>query len=159
MTELETSAATASGASRRGVLLGAGALGAGAVVTACGGSTKTEPSAGPSEDATGTTGATGTTSSAGKAQVDVSAVPVGGGVVLEDAEVVVTQPEAGKFHAFSAVCTHKGCTVNKVADGVIECPCHGSTFSATDGSVEHGPATEPLASKTVTQEGSKLTVS
>ena len=89
---------------------------------------RTEPSAGPSEEATGTTGATGTTSAAGKAQVDVSAVPVGGGVVLEDAEVVVTQPEARKFHAFSAVCTHKGCTVNKVADGVIECPLSRKHF-------------------------------
>lgn len=153
VTGLELSGATAGGASRRGVLLGAGALGAGAVLTACGGATKTEQSAGSADHSTATT------SVAGGAQVDASTVPVGGGVVLEDAKVVITQPQAGQFHAFTAVCTHKGCTVTRVADGVIECPCHGSTFSATDGSVEHGPASKPLAAKTVTRDGSKLTVS
>ena len=38
------------------------------------------------------------------------------------------QPTAGQFHAFSAVCTHKGCTVNKVADGLIECPLSRKHF-------------------------------
>lgn len=150
------------GFDRRGVILGAGAMGAGAVLTACGGSAKTdgtkaESTAADSTEAS-TTGTTGTSTKAAGTQIDASTVPVGGGRVLEDVKIVVTQPTAGQFHAFSAVCPHKGCTVNKVADGVIECPCHGSTFSATDGAAEHGPATTPLAAKTVTVDGSTLTV-
>ena len=69
-----------------------------------------------------------------------SDVPVGGGqvVVLENAKVVVTQPVEGEFHAFSAICTHAGCTVQGVADGIIACPCHGSQFDATTGDVVVG---------------------
>ncbi len=155
------------GFDRRGVLLGAGALGAGAVITACSSSTKTEPAMSEpstSEPSTSEPSAAAGSTSAKPAQpagtqIDASTVPVGGGRVLEDVKIVVTQPTAGQFHAFSAVCTHKGCTVNKVADGSIECPCHGSTFSATDGAVQHGPATAPLAAKTVTAHGAKLTFS
>ncbi len=148
-----------SGFDRRGMLLGAGALGAGAVLTACSSSAKTEPAT--SEPSTSEPpAATGSTSpQPAGTQIDASTVPVGGGRVLEDVKIVVTQPTAGQFHAFGAECTHKGCTVNKVADGLIECPCHGSAFSATDGAVEHGPATAPLAAKTVTADGAKLTVS
>ena len=71
-------------------------------------------------------------------------VPVGGGVILDKEKLVVTQPEAGTFKAFSSTCTHQGCTVTKVADGTIDCPCHGSTFSVEDGSVQGGPAPSPL---------------
>ena len=53
-------------------------------------------------------------------------VPEGGGTILADQEVVVTQPTKGVFKAFTAICTHQGCTVTKVADGAIVCPCHGS---------------------------------
>ncbi len=58
--------------------------------------------------------------------------------------VVVTQPEAGTYKAFSATCTHMGCTVAMVRDNVIVCPCHGSEFSAEDGSVLRPPAQKPL---------------
>lgn len=85
-------------------------------------------------------------------------MPVGGGAVLKEAKVVVTQPKAGEFKAFTAICTHKQCTVSKVADGTIDCPCHGSKFSAVDGSVVQGPADQPLAPKTVTLAGDTLTV-
>ena len=68
-----------------------------------------------------------------------SDVPVGSGVIVDD--VVVTQPAAGEFKGFSAKCTHKGCAVNKVADGTIDCPCHGSKFNL-DGTVANGPATD-----------------
>jgi Rieske Fe-S protein len=70
----------------------------------------------------------------------------------------VTQPQAGTFKAFSATCTHAGCTVSSVADNVIHCNCHGSNYSAVDGSVQNGPAPKPLANKTVTVSGDTITV-
>jgi len=88
-----------------------------------------------------------------------SEIPVGGGKIFEAEKVVVTQPTAGDFKAFTAVCTHMGCTVNAVSAGVISCPCHGSKYSATDGSVTGGPAPRPLAAKTVTVSGEDITVS
>jgi Rieske Fe-S protein len=48
------------------------------------------------------------------------------------------------YHGFSATCTHRGCTVNRVSGGMIRCPCHGSQFSIEDGSVKAGPAPKPL---------------
>ncbi len=53
----------------------------------------------------------------------------------------------------------KRCTVATVADGEIDCPCHGSRFNVTDGAVVKGPATQPLPAKTVTVTGDVLTVS
>jgi Rieske Fe-S protein len=78
-----------------------------------------------------------------------SDVPVGGGMVYTAAKVVVTQPSKNEYKAFSAVCTHVGCICNQVANGTINCPCHGAKFKITDGSVVAGPATSPLAAKTV----------
>ena len=72
-------------------------------------------------------------------------IPVGGGKVFTSAQVVVTQPTAGQYKAFSAICTHVGCICNQVAGGTINCPCHGAKFKITDGSVVAGPATTPLA--------------
>ncbi|UOX92376.1 Rieske (2Fe-2S) protein [Amycolatopsis sp. FBCC-B4732] len=85
-------------------------------------------------------------------------IPVGGGKVFADKQVVVTQPAAGTFAAFSAVCTHQGCTVDAVADGTINCPCHGSKFKIADGSVANGPASQPLPKKAVTVTGGKVTL-
>ncbi|MBW0117311.1 Rieske (2Fe-2S) protein, partial [Pseudonocardia abyssalis] len=76
-------------------------------------------------------------------------IPVGGGRVFADLDLVVTQPTAGEFRAFSATCTHQGCAVTEVTDGQIVCPCHGSTFSAVDGSPTAGPAAQPLPRRTV----------
>jgi nitrite reductase/ring-hydroxylating ferredoxin subunit len=82
-----------------------------------------------------------------------SDIPVGSGVIV--GEVVVTQAAAGEFKGFSSTCTHAGCTVNEVADGTINCPCHGSKFNL-DGSVAAGPATTPLESKAVTVRGDSI---
>jgi len=85
-------------------------------------------------------------------------VPVGGGKVFADKQVVVTQPAPGTFEAFSAICTHQGCTVDAVADGTINCPCHGSKFKIADGSVANGPASKPLEKKAITVAGGKITL-
>ncbi|MBO9520921.1 MAG: Rieske (2Fe-2S) protein [Nocardioidaceae bacterium] len=133
-------------ASRRNVLYGLAAVGvATPVLAACGSS---------GGDRTGTVSDSGDGGSSG---IPTSEIPVGGGKIVGD--VVVTQPAAGEFKAFSSRCTHQGCAVTKVADGLIDCPCHGSQFSIEDGSVQGGPAPSALPEKTVTVAGSTLTVS
>jgi Rieske Fe-S protein len=107
----------------------------------------TSPPASPSP----TVDSTSTKPSASKAKapdgpsVATSKVPVGGGVILEDADYVVTQPRKGKYKAFSKICTHQGCPVAAVRNGVIHCDCHGSEYSIKDGSVTNPPAPKPLA--------------
>ena len=78
-----------------------------------------------------------------------SDVPVGGGAIYTAAKVVVTQPASGQYKAFSAVCTHVGCLVNKVTSGTIDCPCHGSEFKITNGAVVAGPAPSPLPTRQI----------
>ena len=124
---------------RRGVIAGAAAIGVGSALVACGADT-------PSQPAAATTPTT----------VPVSDVPVGGGVVA--GSVVVAQPTAGQYTAFSATCTHQNCLVSRVESANIHCTCHGSVFSATDGSVITGPATRRLDPRTVTVDGATLRV-
>jgi Rieske Fe-S protein len=78
-----------------------------------------------------------------------SDIPVGGGAIYTAAKVVVTHPASGQYKAFSAVCTHVGCLVNKVTSGTIDCPCHGSEFTITDGAVVAGPAPSPLPARQI----------
>lgn len=85
-------------------------------------------------------------------------IPVGGGQVFDSIKTVVTQPTQGEYKAFSAVCTHQGCTVSGVENGVIECACHGSEFDIATGAVKKGPATEPLPEKSVSVSGDGITV-
>jgi Rieske Fe-S protein len=80
----------------------------------------------------------------------VADIPSGGGLVLDDAKVVVTKADDGTVRAFSSICTHQGCPVAEVADGRIICPCHGSQFDADTGEVADGPASRPLPPVTVT---------
>ena len=100
----------------------------------------------------------GAGSGGGPASVAASDVPVGGGTILKDQEVVVTQPKKGDYKAFTAICTHQGCTVTKVEGGQIVCSCHGSHFSIEDGSPTSGPAQKALASKTVSVKGGQISV-
>jgi Rieske Fe-S protein len=85
-------------------------------------------------------------------------IPVGGGMIFTDAKVVVTQPAKGVFKAFSAICTHVGCLCNQVADGTIDCPCHGSKFKITDGAVVAGPAPTALPAAPITVADGKITL-
>jgi Rieske Fe-S protein len=87
----------------------------------------------------------GAAPSVGRRFAALSAVPAGGGLVVEDANVVLTRSQAGDVRGFSATCTHQGCTVSSVTDGAILCPCHGSRFDANTGAVVAGPARQPLA--------------
>jgi Rieske Fe-S protein len=160
-------------ATRRCVLLGAGVLGVAGVLTACStaavpydandagqapGTTPTTPSgaSGMASQPASSAGAKSGSGPAGTLLGAASDVPVGGGMVYTAAKVVVTQPSKGEYKAFSAVCTHVGCLCNQVAGGTINCPCHGSKFKITDGSVVAGPAPAPLAAKTVTVTGGQV---
>ncbi|MEV0301657.1 Rieske (2Fe-2S) protein [Streptomyces prasinus] len=157
----------ASGPARRTVVAAAGAAGLSVALTACGGS---DESSGSSSDSTATGGSTndGEASgngsggddgaSAGAALASTADIPEGGGKVFADSKVVVTQPTAGEFKAFSATCTHQGCAVKSVADGVINCPCHNSNFSIADGSVQSGPATKPLPAMEITVSGDAISL-
>jgi Rieske Fe-S protein len=110
-------------------------------------------SAAPSHPA-GASGSAG--ASGGPELAKTSDIPVGGGKIFKDQKVVVTQPAKDEFKAFSAICTHQGCTVGSVANGTINCPCHGSRFRIADGSVAHGPATRPLPEEKITVEGGSV---
>jgi len=130
---------------RRRVIGVAAAAGLGApLLAACGQNSDTTSDSSASSGSTPTAGKTAKPAGGGEL-VEASAVPVNGGIVIQDKKVVVTQPTKGDFKAFTAVCTHQGCIVNKVSDNTIMCPCHGSQYSAEDGSVKGGPAPAPLA--------------
>lgn len=89
-------------------------------------------------------------------------IAVGGGLIVADQSVVITQPTAGDFRGFSAVCTHQGCTVGEISDGTINCPCHGSRFSIEDGSVVQAASglspdqQDPLPSVSINVEGDSI---
>ncbi|MFD4137365.1 Rieske (2Fe-2S) protein [Streptomyces sp. NPDC058572] len=93
---------------------------------------------------------------AGKELARTADIPEGGGKVIGD--VVVTQPRAGEFKAFSSKCTHQGCAVKDIADGTINCPCHNSRFDMADGSVKAGPATSPLPPAAIKVQGDSITL-
>lgn len=126
---------------------------AGAGLTACGASSDDVQGAVDDASTAASSAASGAASSAAGAVEDLAKkadIPVGGGKVIDSAKVVITQPTAGEYKAFSAVCPHQGCTVESVADGVIKCACHGSQFDIATGEVKQGPATSGLPTKSVT---------
>ncbi|MFE1833611.1 Rieske (2Fe-2S) protein [Streptomyces sviceus] len=93
---------------------------------------------------------------AGTELAKTSEIPVGGGKIFKDEKVVVTQPKKGEFKAFSDICTHQGCQVTSVSGGTINCPCHGSKFNITDGSVANPPANKPLPEKQIKVSGDSI---
>lgn len=100
--------------------------------------------------------AQGAPAQGGGALASTSDIPVGGGTVFAEQDVVVTQPAAGEFRAFSATCTHQGCPVTEVTDGTINCNCHGSKFAVEDGSVVDGPADTPLPERDISVTGEQI---
>src|ERR671916_355241 len=143
---------------RRAVVAGTGVLAVSAALAACssyGSSAQPAPQA-PLEPGPPLAPDALPEGPAGESLASTADIPVGGGEVFADQNVVVTQPQAGTFKAFSAVCTHQGCTVSKVAAGTIDCPCHGSKFAIADGSVVDGPASSPLEERQVTVSGDTI---
>lgn len=132
---------------RKTVLAGAGVGLAAAAVAAC--------SSGSNSSGSESSGSSAPESSkpAGEALATTAEVPVGSGVIV--GEVVLTQPAAGDYKGFSAVCTHTGCLLNEIADGTINCPCHGSKFSL-DGAVANGPANRPLEPVAIRVQGDSI---
>jgi len=140
--------------SRQRVLIAAGLGAVASIVAACTTYGKKPEASGESSAAsTAAPSAPGAPAPAANVIAKTSDVAVGSGLIVD--KVVVTQPTAGNFKGFSAICTHAGCTVNKVADGTIDCPCHGSKFNL-DGSVAKGPATAPLEPQAVTVQGDSI---
>ncbi|MFC7884578.1 Rieske (2Fe-2S) protein [Streptomyces sp. NPDC057376] len=143
------------GPARRTVVAAAGAAGLAVALTACSGSDDAaSDDSGAAAAPPASEGAGG--EDAGAALAATADIPEGGGKVFADQKVVVTQPTAGEFKAFSATCTHQGCAVKSVSDGVINCPCHNSNFSITDGSVQGGPAPKPLPAVQITVSGDSI---
>lgn len=148
---------------RRTVVAGVGAAGLAAALVACGdssdpGSAVVAPSTSAGSPSAGSSSSSAASGNGAEALAKTTDIPEGGGKVFADQKVVVTQPAAGEFKAFTAVCPHQGCLVNAVADGTINCPCHGSKFKIADGSVVTGPATQPLAPATIKVSGDSVTL-
>jgi nitrite reductase/ring-hydroxylating ferredoxin subunit len=146
--------ATPDGFDRRTLLMRVGVAGAGAagvlILSACGGA---------EEAATKATGAVGSATDAIKNAIKTADIPVGGGNVFPELGVVVTQPEAGVFKAFSSRCPHMGNPIGSVSDGTVNCPSHGSKFDIATGEVKNGPAARALPAKSVTVGSDGLSVS
>lgn len=134
---------------RKTVLAGAGIGLAAAAVAACSGGSDSSASESPADESS----APESSKPTGEALATTAEVPVGSGVIV--GEVVLTQPVAGDYKGFSAVCTHTGCLINEVADGTINCPCHGSKFSL-DGAVANGPASKPLEPVAIRVQGDSI---
>jgi Rieske Fe-S protein len=163
---------TDAGITRRHTLTGAAVVGVGLpLLAACGDdggsatdpadtSTSAAPTQSPSESATPSESASPEASApAADALTSTGEVAKGGGKIFADERVVVTQPSAGEFKCFTAVCTHNGCVVSSVEGGSINCACHGSRFSIADGSVQNGPATSALSEVPISVEGDSISLS
>ena len=147
---------TESGLSRRRVLVaGAGTAIGASLLAACGGDDEGgTPAAADSSGGAGAGGVGG----GGGALAKVADVPVGGAVAATGSDgkpVIVAQPTDGEVVAFSAICTHQGCTVAP-ADKILKCPCHGSTYDLATGTNTGGPAPKPLAEIAVKVEGGEV---
>ncbi|GAP49003.1 Rieske (2Fe-2S) protein [Streptomyces azureus] len=152
-----------SGPSRRTLVAAVGAAGLTVALTACGSEDEApDPSTGQGAAGGGASnegGGSSTGAGAGGAVLAKTAdIPEGSGKIFKDEKVVVSQPTAGDYKAFSTICTHRDCPMVDLKDDIISCTCHGSRFSVLDGSVKKGPAVEPLAAKQISVEGDSITL-
>jgi len=144
---------------RRTILTAGGLVLAGGALAASGGADSTATEAATGAPATGAPAAPATEAPAtpvAGALASVSEIPVGGGVIVPEPPIVITQPVAGTFKAFTAICPHQGCLVSEVAENEIVCPCHGSLFSAEDGAVVQGPAVQGLTAASIAVKGDSI---
>ena len=142
--------------SRRAILRGAAVGGvAFPLLAACGSDGEAVTNDG---NGAGTSGSRSTGFSGGWVIGSTADVPVGGGTILADAEIVLTQATEGEFKAFSGACPHMGCLVTSVDNGTIKCPCHASAFSIKDGSVVAGPAPAPLTEMKIAIDGDSISI-
>ncbi|MEV6542881.1 Rieske (2Fe-2S) protein [Streptomyces sp. NPDC051665] len=148
--------------SRRTALAAVGAAGLAVALTACSSGDDSSSGTSSSSDTSGSTSTAGASTAQGDAGgtelAKTSDIPEGGGKIFASQGVVVTQPTAGTYKAFSSKCTHQGCAVSSISSGAIVCPCHGSEFSVTDGSVKKGPATQGLPAEQITVSGDSITL-
>lgn len=97
----------------------------------------------------------GDAKASGAAIAGESEVAPGSAVTFKDSgsPAVLVHLKNGDFVAYSAVCTHQGCTV-EYQGGQLACPCHGSVFDPAKGAeVVAGPAPSPLPEIPVKVEG------
>ncbi len=163
----DTSNRISGGVSRRLALRGGVVAGVGVpLLAACGGDdadSADDPDAGASTpDATADGGGSEPSEGNGggggaEGFASTSDIPEGSGAIFADQGVVVTQPEAGEFKGFTNICTHRACPVAAVTE-TIDCNCHGSRYSISDGSVVNGPATNPLAAIELTVDGDSISL-
>ncbi|MES4905384.1 MULTISPECIES: Rieske (2Fe-2S) protein [unclassified Streptomyces] len=139
---------------RRAFVTACGAAGLAAALAACGSDGDSGSEASKSSGA----GDSGQTGGGDGVLAKTSEIPEGGGKVFKDEKVVVTQPKAGEFKAFSSVCPHAGNPVGDVSGGTINCPFHGSKFAITDGSVKAGPSTKPLPPAEIKVQGDTISM-
>jgi cytochrome b6-f complex iron-sulfur subunit len=94
----------------------------------------------------------------GKAIAETSEVAPGSALQFKDSgsPAVLVHLDNGDFVAYSAVCTHQGCTV-AYKNGQLACPCHGSVFDPAKGAeVVAGPAQRPLPKIPVKVSGGEV---
>lgn len=72
--------------------------------------------------------------------------------------VFITQPRAGVFRAFNAMCTHAGGPVNKVVGNTMVCASHGAKFDVDSGRPVGGPAPKALSKISISVSGTNLRV-
>jgi thiosulfate dehydrogenase [quinone] large subunit len=99
------------------------------------------------------------TSAAGKGTkiIKLASIKIGGVhnfVAGNGAPSVLFRTKKGVF-AYSAICTHQGCTVSySTSSKTLKCPCHGAEFDPNkSGQVVNGPAETPLGKVKVAVKG------
>ena len=140
-------------ASRRIVFQGLSALGVATVLAGCSGddqpsSSTSDPTgappspteSSPAQPPPSSASPSSKTSPQPAAVARTDEIPVGGGIVLMDEKIVIVQPTAGQFVAWSAICKHEGETVGSVENNVITCLHHFSKYDSATGDVVAGPA-------------------